>query len=318
VRPGQKTLTELIETVRQRADIQDSDFISDSEITGWLNSSHGELYDELVTAFEGYFEASQAYITDSTGYIVCPSDFLKSALLDLSLSGSTDRVTMHRVSWGDRNRYSSQASTLPGYYCLRGEKIYLFPPPAAGVSLTLWYTPRMTPLANSGYLQVLSQAATGDSVTINGVEFELSDTETKAVDLHTAIASECSDATSELYGLTPVHSPTGTITLTCTRPARVVISDIASTFYVPVEQWQSYLDGYDGWEELPVLDTVIKCRLKSEEDPGAEIALREKMRERLRMASANRDTGGPRSPVITWSGSGSIYSPYLPWRDRRY
>lgn len=302
MRPGQKTLTALIATVRSRADIERSGHITDAEITDWLNTSHGELYDELVTSLGGYFEASKEYTSDGTNILACPSDFLKSDTLDLEISAGADgqRSTLKRIAWGDRNKYRwPTATTWPSYYCLRGENIYLFPTPAAGAKFTLWYVPRMPALANSGTIQVLTEAATGDAVTINGVRFALP-AGMQAVDsLRASIALACADPTSALYGLS-VALDTRTLTLTCARPSKVVLSSISPTFYAPIEQWQSYLDGFNGWEEIAILDVVIKCRLKAEEDPSAEVALREKKRASLQEAAANRDQGGPCAPTRTW------------------
>lgn len=310
MRPGVKTLTSLIATVRSRADIERSGHITDAELTDWLNTSAGELYDELVTSFEGYFEASKEYTSDGTGVLACPSDFLKSDTVDLEISANDFRSTLKRIPWGDRNRYRwPTATTWPSYYCLRGESIYLFPIPASGAVFTLWYVPRMTPLANSGTIQILTALASGHSITINGRTFVMGSgdgqvavggtTTITATNLAYAINQVAASSSSELYGLTATSS-TDTVTITCTRPSKVVISSISPTFYVPVEQWQSYLDGYDGWEEIAILDVVIKCRLKAEEDPGAEVALRERKRASLQEAIANRDQGGPQSPVRTW------------------
>lgn len=307
MRPGCKTLTALIATIRSRADIERSGHITDAEITDWLNTSAGELYDELVTSFEGYFEASKEYTSDGTGVLTCPSDFLKSDTVDLEISANDFRSTLKRIPWGDRNRYRwPTATTWPSHYCLRGESIYLFPIPASGAVFTLWYVPRMTPLANSGTIQILSAITSGHAVTINGTAFTAGSsfaiggtTTITATNLASAINTAAASAASGLYGLAATSS-TDTVTITCARPSKVVLSTISPTFYAPGEQWQSYIDGFNGWEEIAILDTVIKCRLKAEEDPGAEVTLRERKRAGLQEAIANRDQGGPQAPLRTW------------------
>jgi len=49
------TLQELIDQVRQRSDMEHTEFVKDAEITTYLNESYFELYDLLVSRYEDYF-----------------------------------------------------------------------------------------------------------------------------------------------------------------------------------------------------------------------------------------------------------------------
>ena len=55
------TLAALISQVRQRADMESSTFVSDSEIRTWLNSALAELHDIMVMAFEDYYVKTKSY-----------------------------------------------------------------------------------------------------------------------------------------------------------------------------------------------------------------------------------------------------------------
>lgn len=48
------------------------------------------------------------------------------------------------------------------------------------------------------------------------------------------------------------------------------------------------VEGYNGWEQLPVIDCVIKCLLKEESDAAPWFAERERLRERIREAAEDR------------------------------
>lgn len=298
--PGKVTLTALISAVRRRADIEGDTHITDAEITDYLTASAGELWDSLVTAYSGYAEASKTYTTDGTNALACPSNMLKADGLDLEISESNSvRITLKRIAWSDRNKYRWPLSTpWPTHYALRGDNIYLFPTPSAGKSITLWYVPRCTTFANSGTIDCTSTSP-GDSLTINGVRFVMPVGGERVDGFRALIQAKCTDPTSPLWGLSSSLS-TQTITLTCTRPSKVSITAISPTFLVPVEEWTSYLDGFDGWEELLTLDTVIKCRLKREEDITADVALKDRLQQRIRDAAANRDQGGPVAPSEIW------------------
>lgn len=323
--PGKITLDALIATVRRRADLVNSAFLSDAEITDFLRSSAGELWDALVTAYSGYAEASKVYTTDGTNALACPADMLKADGLDLEISEvNSVRITLKRIAWSDRNKYRWPLSTpWPTHYALRGDSIYLFPTPAAGKSITLWYVPRCTPLANSGTIQILPELSAGHHVTINGVRFVFGPGEGEiamggtptitAAGFAFAISSAASNPASLLYGLsaTPVQD---TVTVTCVRPKKVTISDASPTLYSVVDEWISYLDGFDGWEELLVLDTVIKCKLKDEQDVTPEVTLKDRLQQRIKDAAANRDQGGPGVVSEIWDpyemnvGLGPYYS----------
>lgn len=67
------TLAEL-EGIREQADQQSSQFISDSELTGYINNSYAELYSILVSKFEDYFMLSLDFEIASGNSFTVPSD----------------------------------------------------------------------------------------------------------------------------------------------------------------------------------------------------------------------------------------------------
>lgn len=314
--PGKVALADLISTVRQRADLENTDFVTDAELTGWLNSSAGELWDALVTAYEGYAEASKTYTADGSNALAMPIDFLKADGLDLEISPSPAglRTSLKRIAWSDRNKHQWPTWSLwPTHYALKGESIYLFPTPPSGKTITLWYVPRATPLAASGTIQILAAISAGHSITINGRTFVMGPgdgevpiggtTTITATSFAAAVNAAAASPTSALYGLT-ASSSNDIVTITCARPSRVALTAISPTFYCPKELWSSYLDGFDGWEELVILDAVIKAKLKDEQDVSTELALKETKRQRITEASANRDSGAPAPIADTWDPAG--------------
>ena len=150
------TLTELKNAVRQRSDMENSQFVKDAELISYINQSYFELYDLLIQKYgDNYFVASPySFTTDGTSEdYTLPSDFYKLLGVDLALSNSTDSwVTIKPFNFAERNRYA-----VPNFqsfygitnlrYRLMGNKIKFTPIPQANQQMRLWYIPRMTTLS---------------------------------------------------------------------------------------------------------------------------------------------------------------------------
>lgn len=161
------TLSELRTQVRQRADMVNSTFVSDSELNGYINKSYAELYDLLVRQYgEDYNVSSQTITTDSTNVnYALAADFYKLIGVDLLISGtigtqSADYVTLVPYQFAERNRYSAAVVGLVQptnnfRYKILGNNIN-FIKPDANRSVVIYYHPRITPLS-------------GDSDTVDGV-----------------------------------------------------------------------------------------------------------------------------------------------------
>ena len=84
-----RTLTNLISDVRLRADMASSQFVTDAEVTEYLNQSIAALFNQQV-ASQGmaYYEKSQTITTVSgTPLYALASDFYQVLMIEASLSG---------------------------------------------------------------------------------------------------------------------------------------------------------------------------------------------------------------------------------------
>lgn len=167
------TLAELKTAVRQRADMVNSQFVTDNELKSYINQSYFELYDLLIQKYgDNYFSADPIeFATDGaslqfplpngvltfingrtkTGGYVAPA-FYKLLGVDLKLANQSDSfVTIRPFNFSDRNRYA-----VPNFqsfygvtnlrYRLNGDYLWLTPTPAAGQQIQVWYVPRLTTL----------------------------------------------------------------------------------------------------------------------------------------------------------------------------
>lgn len=145
------TLTTLIENSRRKADMVGSTFVSDAEVTDYINKSIGELHDILVGAYgEDYFVTSAIFTsTGAASYVITAapvsiSDFYKLKGIDIDDGGQW--MTLRSFMFNERNRRQPVASgsLYDNYrYRIAGTRIYFeqnnIPP--TGTRFQVWYVP---------------------------------------------------------------------------------------------------------------------------------------------------------------------------------
>lgn len=122
------TLTELRTWSRERADMENSQFISDSELTEYINMAYSELYDILVTRYEDYFSEVVPFTLSSSNEYTIPSNFYKLVGLDYS-QGGDKWIVVRKWNFEERNQVSEDTSSVNGDY-------------------RAWIVPRITKLVN--------------------------------------------------------------------------------------------------------------------------------------------------------------------------
>lgn len=154
VNTGDLSLAQIRLMAKQRADMVNSQFVSDTEWNLYINQAAFELYDLLVTSYEDYFMKAPLLIT-TTGseQYTLPTDFYKLLGVDLGLANNTTAwITLKKFQFIERNRYVYPQinSTFFGafnlQYRLMGNTIFFIPTPSAGQFLQIWYIPKLTQL----------------------------------------------------------------------------------------------------------------------------------------------------------------------------
>jgi len=142
------TLATLRTRVRERADMVDSDFISDTELLTYINESYAELYDILVATYEDYYtEETSLSLSDGSGTISLPADFYKLRGLDKDVGGQWTAV--YKFNFNDRNARPTGARNpqlRETYYRIVRQDLKLAPEATADGSYRLWYIPEFTAL----------------------------------------------------------------------------------------------------------------------------------------------------------------------------
>lgn len=147
------TLADLKLRARERADMVNSDFVSDTELTAYINSSIAELHDLLVAAYDNqYFLESHTFTTTAnTADYALPANFYKLSGVDAKINAS-NWLTLKPFNFNERNRNFDRAwRFLNGphvRYRLAGNNLRFTPVPDATYQIRLWYTPVATKLVS--------------------------------------------------------------------------------------------------------------------------------------------------------------------------
>lgn len=152
-----RTLTNLISDVRMRAGMENSTFVTDAEVTEYINQSIAEFQD-LILDHEGaeFFMTSTTVTTAAgTASYSLPAAFYEchKVLVDL---GGTQNYTLMPYDLDEHGE--AKAGTSWGWfqggpfprYRIVGSNIYFSPIPTGVFTVTVWYTPAATRLSAGG------------------------------------------------------------------------------------------------------------------------------------------------------------------------
>jgi len=192
-----ETLGNIITDIRNRADLTYSEFISDNELTNYINYSLGELQGLLVNAFGGDYFATIFNATIPAGGTFqsgsIPEDCYKILGVDLFLDGIpqdvnsaefNNKITLQPFNFNERNRaaalnqqgYSTQFATNYRYRVFNN-KVIIQPPANGDVNLGVYYVPsapQFTIPSGTGSLD-LTQTFTQQNNLMNWLEYVIVD-----------------------------------------------------------------------------------------------------------------------------------------------
>lgn len=155
------SLASLKEQARQRADMVNSKFFTESELNNYVNQSIKELYDKLINAGEFYYMQSQTLsVIGGTDTYALPSiaggddfDFYKLLGVDLVVDAQGNAVTLRPFQFDQRNAYLFTPTwNIVGLsylrYMVQGDSLKLVPMPSSPQQLRVWYAPAFIDLVN--------------------------------------------------------------------------------------------------------------------------------------------------------------------------
>ena len=147
------TLSEFRERARERADMENSRFISDAELNRYINASVQELYDLLISSRgENYYISSSTFTTSTgTDTYALPSGMLKLMGVDF-VKDAYSAYTLKSFRWQERNRYREpyyNNDSINLMYQIRGNNLVFMPVPSGSNQIKIWYIPAATLLTQN-------------------------------------------------------------------------------------------------------------------------------------------------------------------------
>jgi len=306
-------LVELRTQARQRADQETGDYISDDELTSYINSAYAELYDLIVqsceTYFIAYFDVQIPTAWAGAEIFDLPVTFYKVLGVDwLDSSTSLDPISLRAFNFQERNRssflrngLSTSTSMTNVQYMIQGSAVRLIPKPVQSGVLRVWYAPMAKILKDltmdqpvdvpQGYSYSFLPSAvdtSADTITITNHGYSLGD----PINNQNVGGSSPFPTGVDVYVI-PVTKNTFRIAQTLDNAFRNSYYDITSsgTGVNYLQDNFNKVDGINGFEEFIIWDCVVKMLNKEESD--ASLAMAEKMRaiKRVQEGLANRDQG---------------------------
>lgn len=158
------TVLQLVTRAKERADLENSTHIDDSEWKGYLSTAFAQLYSYLVTAGGRQYESTQsissASLTDNGdggGLVALPADHLSTTGVYYVDAGGY-WTSLEELMAQERHAFSGPTQTQPAIaWALQGTNLVLYPRPPTGQTYKHVYVPQPTDL---------SAAADGTSVDV--------------------------------------------------------------------------------------------------------------------------------------------------------
>ncbi len=153
-----KTLTDLILETRQRANMENTQFVLDAEVTARINAALGELYDIIISADQAFYTRQASFAltsapptgtstavidptvmnTSPTNQITLPTDFFQ--MYGLDVTGAPSPIAVRKFNFAERNLVAFLSYKLIGSPGTTG-LLDIRPYQRAGNTYTFYYTP---------------------------------------------------------------------------------------------------------------------------------------------------------------------------------
>ena len=268
------SLSTLRLLTKQRADMENSQFITDDEWRRMLNRSYAELYDLIVTSAnsEDYFlNSSTITLVSGTQSYSLPTDFYKSRGVDLNIG--SNKIPLRRYNFSERNIGGLYSSAADMRYHIQGDKIIINPAPSTSNTITMFYIP--TPRKFFEYTVTAIGRGTTTQWTIGTHSLQVGDL---------------------LDGVNFLADDYNVLQTVTAIAANTVNTDLNSagladpTVFGSIE---SRYDFYSGWDEYLIVACAISALIKEEADVSALFAVKQQIQDRIIAVSEMRDLGEP-------------------------
>ena len=304
-------LAQLRTASRQRADMVNSTFISDAELSSYINASYFELYDLLVQKYgnDYYMKEYSFQLQGNVSRYDLPDDFFKLLGVDLEISSGPDGyVSLRPFTLAERNRYSTaNVQTWIGVtnlrYRLSANKLWFTPSPNMGQTIRIWYVPRLKALVDPVTLTVAQQPESGDTLYVDANYVDVSglagaNVIETAMNIAEAVNGYDWGVSATVAGnvITFELSTLTSASFAVVNSSQTVSPSIGTRLQLSGTSMSGdtlTADGVSGWLEYVITDAAIKALQKEESDTTTLQFQKQALIKRIEAAAENRDAGSP-------------------------
>jgi hypothetical protein len=292
------TQAQLIQAVRDEADLNlgPAGFITDAMLATWLNQGITSVQGKLVSAAEDYFLKTSGPITLLTSQTTyqLPFDAWKGRGIDVSTDPNfvTDVNTARPFNWKQRNMYNSAmgvysflGSTNLRYKFIPGTPLLIkfIPPNAPGnLNCQVWYIPRAPIL--------LATMPTPWSATLGVTVGQL-------------VSATVAGVAQVFYTITT--GTTGSVQPAFKVPGVTADNTAQFAYQGPLSIYTQTWDGFNGWEEWPILYASFRALSKQQKDTSDVRARVQELASRISEEMRNVDDDEPDFVVDSYYQDGS-------------
>jgi hypothetical protein len=268
------SLSELRLLSQQRADMENSQFITSDEWRRMINRGYAELFDLIVTSAnsEDYFlKSGTVSLVSGTSTYDLPTDFYKSRGVDLNTGGSV--VPLRRYNFSERNVGGLYSVASDMRYHIQGNSIVFNPKPSSSDTVTIYYIP-----SPRKFLEFTTTAIGRGSTT------------TWTVGTHSFLVGDLLDGVNFLAADYNVLQTVTAIAATTVTTDLNSASLADPTVFGKIE---SRYDFYSSWDEMVIVSTAISALIKEEADVSVLLHVKQQIMDRIIAVSEMRDLGEP-------------------------
>lgn len=151
--------------VLRRADMENSDFVTDAEVDAYINGSIATLYNYLVGKYQDFFCKVGTNSSWGSGSITwqqdldVPDDFFKLKKVSLDVTGNGQYRRLSPISWSEEELIDRGGQTaFPRHYIFHGQNtgtthtsvVRLLPNPDKEYNIRFVYVPKPPTLTDGG------------------------------------------------------------------------------------------------------------------------------------------------------------------------
>lgn len=289
--------------------MENSQFVTDAEIDRYLNESISELYDLIIE------QAGQEYFLETYGFstvanqdtYLLPADLYQLKGVDVEIGAP---APLPILPYMFNERFENRA--LPGFWNRYGDIRYRLLGHAHSVP-TAAASPISPPQPTGLQLDEVAIVLATTFTTVSGEveQFYIGQTLVfRPADFETTVVEVRADTTPAVVVCAGNLVVGGVLAGDTIHQVRVadyapqirftpipVAANAINVWYIPhapvlaaaTDVW----NGFNGWEEYPIVDSAIKCLEKEESDTSALELRKQRLINRIQSMSQKRDGGFP-------------------------